>query len=136
VTVGGKALVPFNSEPGTPARAAFDAAILGMTPAQVGRFWVDRKVRGQAPPPRTLPSLAHVVKVVAKFPNAISYVPADKLTPELQAVAIDGVAHTDARYALRGPHVGSTVSPTKPCSSPAGSGRGSSTSRSMMRASA
>lgn len=103
VTVGDKALVPFNSEPGTPARAAFDAAILGMTPAQVGRFWVDRKVRGQAPPPRTLPSLAHVVKVVAKFPNAISYVPADKLTPELQAVAIDGVAHTDARYALRGP---------------------------------
>jgi hypothetical protein len=103
ITVGDKTLVPFNSDATTPARAGFDSAVFGMSPSQVGRFWVDRKVRGQSAAPRSLPSMAHVVKVVAKFPNAISYVPEDQLTPLLQPVAIDGVAFTDARYAVRVP---------------------------------
>jgi hypothetical protein len=101
VTIGDKALVPFNSEPSKPARAGFDAAVLGMSPSEVGRFWVDRKVRGQSAAPRSLPSFVHVVKVVAKFPNAISYVPLDQLTPELQPVAIDGISYTDARYSIK-----------------------------------
>lgn len=99
----GKPLVPFNAEANHPARAGFDEAVLGMTPAEVGRFWVDRKVRGQSAAPRSLPSMAHVVKVVTKFPNAIGYVPADQLTADLQPVVIDGVAYTDARYAIRMP---------------------------------
>jgi ABC-type phosphate transport system substrate-binding protein len=97
------ALVPFNSQPGSPPRATFDQAILGMSPAEVGRYWVDRKVRAQSGAPRSLPSMAHVLKVVAKFPGAISYVPADQLTAALQPVAIDGVAHTDAKYPLKVP---------------------------------
>jgi hypothetical protein len=103
LSAGGKTLVPFNSEPTKPVRAGFDSGVLGMSPSEVGRFWVDRKVRGQSAAPRSLPSIAHVVKVVAKFPNAISYVPASQLTPELQPVAIDGIAYTDARYSVRSP---------------------------------
>jgi hypothetical protein len=98
VAAGGKALVPFNAAPNTPDRAGFDKAVLGMTPNEVGKFWVERKIRGQSGAPRALPSVAHIVKVAAKFPGAISYVPADQLTGEIQAVAVDGVAHTDARY--------------------------------------
>src|SRR4051812_65903 len=48
VTVAGKQLVPFNAAPNTPERAAFDQAVLGMSPDEVGRFWIDRKVRGQS----------------------------------------------------------------------------------------
>lgn len=103
VSTAGKPLVPFNASPNTPERSAFDSAALGMSPDEVGRFWVDRKVRGQSGAPRSLPSNAHVVKVVAKFPNAIGYVPAGQLTPELQPVAIEGVAHTDARYPIKVP---------------------------------
>lgn len=103
ISAGGKTLVPFNSEPNTPSRSSFDSAILSMSPSEVGRFWVDRKVRGQSAAPRSLPSMAHVVKVVQKFPNAISYVPADQLTPALQPVAIDGVAYTDPRYSIKVP---------------------------------
>lgn len=96
-------LVPFNSPPGTPPRAGFDQAILGMSPAEVGRFWVDRKVRGQPGAPRSLPSIAHVLKVVAKFPGAVSYVPADQLTAAVQPVAVDGVTYTDERYPIKVP---------------------------------
>ena len=103
VSASGKQLVPFNAEANHPARSGFDAAVLGMSPAEVGRFWVDRKVRGQSAAPRSLPSMAHVIKVVAKFPNAISYVPADQLTADLQPVAVDGVPDTDSRYAIRSP---------------------------------
>lgn len=103
VSVGGATLVPFNSAPGAPPRVAFDQEILGMSAAEVGRYWVDRKVRGQSGAPRSLPSMAHVLKVVAKFPGAISYVPADQLNAGVQPVAIDGVAHTDAKYPLKVP---------------------------------
>src|SRR6185295_10578229 len=43
-----KTLVPFNEAPGSPERSGFDQAVLGMSPDEVGRFWVDRKVRGQS----------------------------------------------------------------------------------------
>lgn len=100
-TVEDRPLVPFNASPGSPDRVRFDREILGMTPEQVGRYWVDRKVRGEAGAPRSLPSDTHIMKVVAKFPNAIGYIPVDRVTPELQPVAIDGVPYSDPRYPLQ-----------------------------------
>jgi hypothetical protein len=98
VSAGGKTLVPFNATAGTPDRSGFDKAVLGMSPDEVGRFWVDRTVRGQSAAPRSLPSAAHIAKVAAKFPGAIGYLPADQMTSDIQAVAVDGVAYTDAAY--------------------------------------
>lgn len=98
VSAGGKTLVPFNLPPGSPERTGFDKAVLGMSPDEVGRYWIDRKVRGQSGAPRVLPSPAHVAKVAAKFPAAISYLPVDQLTSDVQAVSIDGIPYTDARY--------------------------------------
>jgi hypothetical protein len=98
VSMADKTLVPFNAAPNTADRAGFDKAVLGMSPDEVGRFWIDRKVRGQGAAPRSLPTVPHVAKVAAKFPNAIGYLEADQLTSEIQAVTVDGVAYTDARY--------------------------------------
>ncbi|HEY4180337.1 MAG TPA: hypothetical protein VGM90_26020 [Kofleriaceae bacterium] len=96
-----KPLVPFNTDPSTPTRTGFDKGVLGMSPDEVGRFWVDRKVRGQSGAPRSLPSVGHVAKVVAKFPNAIGYLPEDQLTADVQPVSLDGVSYKDANYPLR-----------------------------------
>ena len=98
VSGGGKTLVPFNAATATPERTGFDKAVLGMTPDEVGRLWVDRKVRGQAGAPRSLPSAAHIAKVAAKFPGAIAYLPEDQLTSDIQPVQIDGVPYTDGHY--------------------------------------
>jgi hypothetical protein len=103
ISAGGKTLVPFNAAPNTPDRAGFDKAVLGMSPDEVGRFWIDRKVRGQSAAPRSLPSPAHVAKVAAKFPGAIGYLQADQITSDIQAVSVDGVAHTDAKYNIVAP---------------------------------
>jgi hypothetical protein len=101
VSAGGNTLIPFNASPNTPERAGFDQAVLGMSPDEVGRFWIDRKVRGESAAPRSLPSSAHVAKVAAKFPNAIGYLPVDALTSDIQAVAVDGVPYTDAHYNIQ-----------------------------------
>ena len=58
ISAGDKTLVPFNAPPNSPDRTGFDKAVLGMSPDEVGRFWVDRKVRGQSGAPRSLPSPA------------------------------------------------------------------------------
>lgn len=100
ISLDGKTVIPFNAEPKTPERAGFDRGVLGMSPDEVGRYWVDRKVRGQSNAPRSLPSVILVQKVVAKFPNAISYLPVDQLTPDVQAVKLDGIAYTNSSYAL------------------------------------
>jgi hypothetical protein len=97
VTGPGSKLVAFNHEPGSPERVAFDIAVFGMTKDQMGRFWVDRKIRGQASAPRALPS-EYMAKVVEKFPNAIGYLPEHRLTQNLQPVSIDGVAYAAPDY--------------------------------------
>jgi hypothetical protein len=98
VSLNDKALVPFNAAPNSPDRSGFDQAVLGMSPDQVGRFWVERKVRGQSAAPRALPSPAHIAKVAAKFPGAIGYLTADQMTSDIQPVTVDGIAYTDAKY--------------------------------------
>jgi len=100
VSAGDKTLVPFNASPSSPDRTGFDKAVLGMSPDEVGRFWIDRKVRRQSAAPRSLPSAIHVAKVAAKFPGAIGYLPADQMTSDIQPVAVDGVPYTDARYKI------------------------------------
>ena len=98
VSGGGKPLVPFNAATSSADRIGFDKAVLGMSPDDVGRFWVDRKVRGQSGAPRALPSAAHIAKVAAKFPGAIGYLPVDQMTSDIQPVTVDGIPYTDARY--------------------------------------
>jgi len=98
VSGGGKTLVPFNAATATPERTGFDKAVLGMSPDEVGRLWVDRKVRGQGGAPRSLPSAAHIAKVAAKFPGAIAYLPEDQITSDIQPIQVDGVPYTDGHY--------------------------------------
>jgi hypothetical protein len=100
VSSGATTLVPFNASPNSAERNAFEKLALGMSSDELGRFWVDRKIRGQSDPPRALPSPAYVVKVVAKFPAALSYITVDKITPETKPVKIDGKTYTDPGYPL------------------------------------
>jgi hypothetical protein len=99
IDIGNVRLAPFNAEPNTDERIGFDLGVLGMSHDQSGRYWVDRKVRGQGGAPRSLPAI-HLAKVVAKFPGAISYLRIDQLTPDVRPVKVDGIAHDDPRYSI------------------------------------
>lgn len=100
IKIDGQPVVPFALGPGTPERRAFDQVVLGMTPDEASKYWIDRRIRGQGNPPKSAPSPEVMAKVVAGFPVAIGYVPVALLTPALKPVAIDGKAYTDRGYLL------------------------------------
>ncbi len=83
---GGSAL-PLNLPESDSARRGFDAAVLGLDPDRVARYWVDRKIRGGNPPPKSVSSSALVLKVVASKPGALGYVPASALNDSVKVVA-------------------------------------------------
>ncbi len=83
---GGRAL-PLNLPRGNSARTGFDAAVLGLDPDRVARYWVDRKIRGGNPPPKKLAKPELVVKVVAAKNGAIGYVNSSVNTERVKVVA-------------------------------------------------
>jgi hypothetical protein len=71
---GGRA-TPVNLPPDSPVRQAFDQAVLGLSPDEVERFWLDSKIRSGTGSPRHLPGPAALVRLVASDDTAIGYVP-------------------------------------------------------------
>lgn len=71
----GTPIVPINAPPGSETRIAFDRAVLRLGPDEVGRFWIDRRIRGFGLPPRQLGDPASVVRVVERLNGTISYAP-------------------------------------------------------------
>lgn len=102
VEVEGVALVPFNLPLGDALRSTFDRAVLGLSPDQVGRFWVDMRIRDRGKPPRTAPTHALAIKVVTALPGAISYVAAGELPREVRVLSLDGKRPGEPAYPLSG----------------------------------
>ncbi len=73
----GDRIVPLNAPPDSERRQQFDRIVLGMTPEEVARFWLDQRIRGRAAAPRDVADVHLAVRLVTKLPGAIAYVPAD-----------------------------------------------------------
>ena len=97
----GNRLIALNHPPKTVDRVGFDQAVLGMDADAVGRFWIDRKIRGGNGPPRTVESLATLRRVVEKLPGAIGYIRPAQLTNEVRAIRVDGKLPEDPGYLVR-----------------------------------
>ena len=96
----GRKLIALNHPVRTPDRVTFDRLVLEMTPEQVSKFWVDRKIRGQSGPPRIVSSLAILLGVVSRLPGAVGYVRPQYLTSEVRPLTVSGVAPSSASYPL------------------------------------
>jgi len=97
----GLKLIPLNHPPKTVDRVGFDQVVLGMDAEGVGRFWIDRKIRGGSGPPRTVESLATLRRVVEKLPGAIGYIRPAQLSSEVRAIRVDGKLPEDPGYPVR-----------------------------------
>jgi hypothetical protein len=98
---GGKRFIPLNHAPGSPARVQFDRAVLGLEPSQVGAFWIDRRIRDESPPPRTVPSADLATRIAASLPGIITYIPPELLNAAIKPITIDGKAAGQADYLLK-----------------------------------
>jgi ABC-type phosphate transport system substrate-binding protein len=97
----GVKLIALNHPPKTVDRVGFDQVVLGMDPEAVGRFWIDRKIRGGSGPPRTVESLSTLRRVVEKLPGAIGYIRPAQLSNEVRAIRVDGKLPEDPGYSVR-----------------------------------
>lgn len=84
-------------------RIEFDRAVLGLEPSAVGRYWVDRRIRDEGVPPKSIPTDELAVRVVAAVPAALTYARKSLLNPKVKVLTIDGKAAGEAGYALGGP---------------------------------
>jgi ABC-type phosphate transport system substrate-binding protein len=73
----GALVEPVNLPEKSTQRQLFDRAVLGFDPDTALRYWIDRKVRGEARPPKKLTTAAAVVAHVANTPGGIGYIPAE-----------------------------------------------------------
>ena len=96
----GLVLVPFNLPQQNPVRQKMDRALLGLEPSEVGRFWVDQRIRDGRNTPRTIPTIDLLVRVVAQLKGAIAGVPANQVAPQTRVIRIDGKSPSESGYLL------------------------------------
>lgn len=88
----GSAIIPFNLSDTHPTRRQFDRVVLRLNPEQVGRFWLDQRIRGLGAPPKQVPDPGLLVKVIERLPGSIGYVPTSRRGTVVKVVAriVDG----------------------------------------------
>jgi hypothetical protein len=100
MSAGGTRLIPINLVPLSKDRVGFDRAVLGMTPEEVARYWIDRKIRGESGPPVTVDSAEVLQRVVVHLEGAVGYVRAGAVSDQVKVVRIDGKLPGDKEYPI------------------------------------
>jgi hypothetical protein len=97
----GQRSVPFNHTARSNDRIGFDQTVLRMSPEEVSRFWIDRKIRGLPGPPRAVDSLSQLLRLVSHTSAGVGYARPNQLTKEVRVVRIDGKLPNEAGYPLQ-----------------------------------
>ena len=83
----GERILPLNASPESERRQRFDRVVLGMTPDEAARYWLDQRIRGGGTAPREVGDAVLTVRLVAKLSGTIGYVPADIQRSGVRVVA-------------------------------------------------
>ena len=98
--VDGKRIIPINHANGSPLRVAFDRAVLGLEPGDVGKYWIDKRIRDEGAPPKTVPSPDLAIRIAASLPNAITYASPEQVNASVKVLSIGGKLPNQAGYPL------------------------------------
>jgi hypothetical protein len=96
----GERIIPFNQPLTSPDRLAFESRVLGMTPDEVARYWIDRKIRGESGAPKTVSPVDVLQRLVSRLLHSIAYVRLGQVLPQVRPIAIDGRLPADDDYKL------------------------------------
>jgi hypothetical protein len=83
----GERIIPLNAGPDSERRQRFDRVVLGMSPDEVARYWLDLRIRGGGTAPREVGDAVLTVKLVARLSGTIGYVPSDMQLSGVRVVA-------------------------------------------------
>jgi hypothetical protein len=96
----GQRIVPFNHPPNAPDRVLFEQRVLGMTPDEVARHWIDHRIRGGGSAPKVISPAELLQKVVSRMPHSVAYVRVANVQADVRVIAIDGNMPGDGAYGL------------------------------------
>ncbi len=96
----GQRIVPFNQAPSSPDRVLFEERVLGMTPDEVARHWIDHRIRGGGAAPKAISPSELLQKVVSRMPHSLGYVRVANVQQDVRVIAIDGNRPGDGAYRL------------------------------------
>lgn len=84
---GSNRIMALNLPPRSPDRVLFDSVVLQLNEEAVLRFWIDRKIRGGEPAPRSIPDPQLVLRIVQQVEAAIGYVPSHLAKSGVRVIA-------------------------------------------------
>ncbi|MET0790197.1 MAG: hypothetical protein ABW061_01635 [Polyangiaceae bacterium] len=96
----GERNTPFNHTARSSDRVGFDRTVLHMSPEEVSRFWIDRKIRGLPGPPRAVDSLSQLLRLVSRQSGGIGYARRAQVTSDVRVIRVDGKLPSEAGYPL------------------------------------
>lgn len=86
--IGSAKAVPFVLPESNPAMVAFLSDVLGMSPADFKKFWVDAQIKGEGTAPATQKTSAAAVAVVGEIPGGIAIVEKSAVTAAVKEVEV------------------------------------------------
>lgn len=96
----GERIIAFHQAPNSPDRVRFEERVLGMSPDELARYWIDRKIRGQGGAPKAVTPVQLLQKVVSKLDHSVAYVRLANVEPDVRVIAVDGRLPEDGAYGL------------------------------------
>lgn len=96
----GKRLIPINHPNATALRVAFDKQVLGLDAADVGKFWIAKRIRDEGSPPKTVPSAELAVRIAGSLAGAITYALPTQVNARVRVLTVNGKSAGDALYPL------------------------------------
>jgi len=86
--LGGAKVVPCMVVETNPAVAAFLQDVLGMSPAEFKKFWVDTQIKGEGTAPATQKSSAAAVAIVSEIPAGIAIIEKSAVSGAVKEVTV------------------------------------------------
>lgn len=96
----GERLIPLNHPRNAAERTDFEMKVLGMDPDEVGRYWIDRKIRGQSGPPKAVTPSERLHAAIKRVKGTLTYLKASDVEPGMKVLEIDGKSPGDSGYPL------------------------------------
>ena len=86
--ISGVKVVPFMLSDANPAAQSFLKDVVGMSPEEYKKFWIDAQVKGDGTAPATQKSSAAAVLVSADIPGALAVVEKSAVNGTVKEVAV------------------------------------------------
>ena len=86
--IGSAKAVPFVLPESNPAMVAFLSEVLGMSPAEFKKFWVDAQIKGEGTAPATQKTSVAAVAVVGEIPGGLAIVEKSAVNASVKEIAV------------------------------------------------